>query len=1246
MGQKSGQLGQKRRITSRIKQCQVSLVQLRWDEERQGDRFRTCLKLAEYVNASDSSVKRFFAQKPIKTRVAEAICRALGLEPEEILEEMGLEAISSSETLGSSSQPVLPTHMNRRGSCLQPLRDSSGVSLTRDELLVRDSSEVESLEGEQPAPELQTYLEQGCREMLVPFQELTTNRLIPPGVSLEFDDIYVERGLQQLQLGGDFSKQPTQVLFEGNEITQLTHQQFFDQVLGLGQSPTSKGRHAITGEAGAGKSTLLRKIASKILENHLGFPIWIRLAHLRDRSLSEYLLTDWLDTINTNINSEQLELFLKQQCLEGRVWLLLDELDRMLPSDRIKLLDSMKQGWVKGTQIIITSRTEVWQFVQNELPNFSVYRPVNFSASQLRQFISNWFKQVGSSEQGQGLLHRLENPRSEHIRDLSKNPLCCSLLCYAYGMGRGELPPTKAELYSDYVDSLYDWQKWKPDHSAESKPTKRELRQALGELARRALEEGLTILKEDFIENHFAELDEPLFKLALKLNLIILLGIDPEKPRKNLYAFFHSTFLEYFAAGAIADNWHFFLNPVPGNPAAGSYRLFDGESKWLDVYLFWLGRPDVNSASKSALLKALIAFEDESGFNFYRWRAYCIAAEGLPEFQDCPPSLADEIIGNIVKLSIGVIETEQPLKRLHPSIVTLARTALFGTDANRAVDFIVSNISLFLENEHLQKDIAEILGEIGVGNSKAIQIVIQLLLRNPDKETKKRCVNSLGKIGIGDSNAIYILTELFHQSLGDPTRLGIAEALIKVDPTNECAIAFVLDQKLTKSYLLSILHGVNNQIITNLLIQRFNNATNDSIRLKSAKILSLINPEEVLSYLQELLESPKEEIRLEAAWTLQEISPKAPQAIQTLNDLLSSQSNFLVYRAALMLESINPGSTKTKGAINKIFNSKDVVAIADIARDWVEIKANPYPLVNILLEIIDSSEDLIERQEAARILLKISANDQNVIKSMIELFYRRPDETTHLVVALYLGWIIPASSETIKVLIECLFSGIADTVIWQAVVSLRQVVVERNGEVISALISLLQEDLIDEYLRREVVETLGRIGFDDLNVIRALEKLVDETRDKETCFLAAFTLSHTSTGKSKAIEVLKKLMYSSQSSLFIQSRAAITLCKQLPGDINIIKTLIRLLLDNRENPDWVELTFDPRYRLVQGSIAELLKTLVFTDQLPTIINTIQSYVSREDVVNISLYRPFADEIIWHYAQNLPYEKFYQACRGK
>jgi hypothetical protein len=277
----------------------------------------------------------------------------------------------------------------------------------------------------------------------------------------------------------------------------------------------------------------------------------------------------------------------------------------------------------------------------------------------------------------------------------------------------------------------------------------------------------------------------------------------------------------------------------------------------------------------------------------------------------------------------------------------------------------------------------------------------------------------------------------------------------------------------------------------------------------------------------------------------------------------------------------------------------------------------------------------------------MSANDQNVTKSIIELFYKQPDEETHRVVAWYLGEIIPASPKTIKVLIECLSSPIAQSVQWQAVISLGQVG-ETNWEVISALISLLQKRSIDENLRRKVVQSLGKIGFYDLNVIMALENLVDKTKDKETCFLVACTLIQISTDKSKAIEALKKLIYSnsSQSSSFIQFQAAMALLPQLPSDINILETLIGWLLDNRGNPDRIELDRDPEERCLQPTIANFLKTLVLPDQLPIIINTIKSYKSRQDLASQTLYGLFGYGIIWHYTQNLPYEKFYQACRGE
>jgi len=323
----------------------------------------------------------------------------------------------------------------------------------------------------------------------------------------------------------------------------------------------------------------------------------------------------------------------------------------------------------------------------------------------------------------------------------------------------------------------------------------------------------------------------------------------------------------------------------------------------------------------------------------------------------------------------------------------------------------------------------------------------------------------------------------------------------------------------------------------------------------------------------------------------------------------------------MRLEIIKPGPRNVQKAINKLLKSKDTSIVLKTARQWLEIKANPYPypLVNILLKIISSSENRYEREEAARILLKMSANDQNVTKSIIELFYKQPDEETHRVVAWYLGEIILASSETLRVLIECLSSPIAKSVQRQAIISLGQVC-ERNWN--------------------------GEIGFDNLNVIEALKNLLDKTKDEETCLLAAYVLSQTSTSidKLKAIQTLKKLISSSQY-LSIKFRATMVLWQQYPGNINILKILILLLLDNQGNPNF-RIHPSTKGSLLQETIARFLKTWVLTEQLPIIIDTIQSYKSTQDAGSLTLYEVYGYSLIWHYAQNLPYDKFYQACRGK
>ena len=112
--------------------------------------------------------------------------------------------------------------------------------------------------------------------------------------------------------------------------------------------------------------------------------------------------------------------------------------------------------------------------------------------------------------------------------------------------------------------------------------------------------------------NTLGEPDVPnsLFHLALQLGWLNQVGVDAENRKKAVYAFFHPTFQEYFAALAISD-WHFFLESLflrdPNNRDA-RYRVF--EPHWEEIICLWFGRPSIEKELKESFTEALVGFED------------------------------------------------------------------------------------------------------------------------------------------------------------------------------------------------------------------------------------------------------------------------------------------------------------------------------------------------------------------------------------------------------------------------------------------------------------------------------------------------------------------------------------------------------------------------------------------------------------------------------------------------------------
>ena len=423
----------------------------------------------------------------------------------------------------------------------------------------------------------------------------------------------------------------------------FSQREFLTEVIAQGNSPKNQGRKiAIIGEPGAGKTTQLQTIADWIFAQTEDVAIWISLADLHEKSIKEYLLKVWLENaLNVKRVTPDLEDALVKLFNQGRVWLLLDGVDEMGVKNPLQFINSQISGWVASARIILTCRLNVWDVGKNYLESFDAYRNLDFDSEQVKEFIGKWF--IKNSELGEDLQNELEKSGKERIRDLIKNPLRLTLLCWFWQRRQGSFPETKAGLYKRFVEVFYEWKEWEADCFVTQSEAKKKLEGALGELAVKAIDKNSSRFRLTHREvcQVLGDVDTPLFKLVMKLGWLNKLGVAEENPDEEVYAFFHPTFQEYFAALAISE-WDFFLNHNNENPNPflkhnGKdcvYRIF--ESHWQEVLLLWLGRDDVEDKKKDELMLNLVEFKD--GFqNFYSKNSNLlhIANEARGEFRKC-----------------------------------------------------------------------------------------------------------------------------------------------------------------------------------------------------------------------------------------------------------------------------------------------------------------------------------------------------------------------------------------------------------------------------------------------------------------------------------------------------------------------------------------------------------------------------------------------------------------------------------
>ncbi|MGF1934135.1 MAG: HEAT repeat domain-containing protein [Nostoc sp. ChiQUE02] len=839
---------------------------------------------------------------------------------------------------------------------------------------------------------------------------------------MQVDDVYVPLGLVERKKPskrqGDISPEQGSELYKETEITKtFEHDAFLEEVLKQKNTPKSQGKRiAIIGEPGAGKTTLLQQIADWISrEIDQSIVIWVSLADLRGQELKAYLFETWLTQVAEKTGKAETTKQLKDNFValfnQNNVWLLLDGLDEMSASSGNPLTEIARQfregGLISQARIVLTCRVNLWDGSSNALDDFDTYRSLDFAyPQQVERFIQKWFAAI--PETGKQLCTALKEPGKERIQDLVKNPLRLTLLCLNWQSGEGKLPDTQAGLYQQFVDDFY---KWKKEEFATNSHQRQQLNVKLGELAKEAIDKETTRfrLRQDFVSQFLGDADDKnsLLKLALNRGWLNCVGIDTN--RKPVYAFFHASFQEYFAAKAI-DDWHFFLNHISKNPSQGTYRIF--EPQWKQTILLWLGREEENlKQQKQQFIDALVNFKDGCGKwnredvdqRFYEYRAYFLATTGITEFKYY--SRVDKIVEQIVKWGFGYFNNKKQKWITFTNVIEIeAKSALEQTDRTKAINALVQLLQSNHVTDYTRRQAASSLEKIDPGNEIAIAALVQLLQSNHvDDDTRTQAAYSLGEIGTGNEIAIAALVQLLQSNhVTEYTRRQAASSLEKIDPGNEIAIA-ALGQLVqsttvddyTREQAVSSLGkiAIYNEIAIAALVQLVQSTTvSDYTRRLAASSLGQIGTgnEIAIAALVQLLQSTTVDdlIRREAAESLGKIGTGNENAIAALVQLLQSTTvdYSTRYQAISSLGKIGTGNENAIAALVQLLESNHVTDYTCrlAAESLGKINPGNKKAINALVQLLQSTDEDI-RGWAASSIGKIGTGNENAIAALLQL---------------------------------------------------------------------------------------------------------------------------------------------------------------------------------------------------------------------------------------------------------------------
>ena len=640
-------------------------------------------------------------------------------------------------------------------------------------------------------------------------------------------------------------------------------------------------------------------------------------------------------------------------------------------------------------------------------------------------------------------------------------------------------------------------------------------------------------------------------------------------------------------------DWQYFFNDDRSNLNQGTYRIFEPE--WKAEILHWFSREDVAKEQKEDFIQALIDFDDGCD-DFYRYRAYFLAAEALSQFPEC--SLGDAIVEQLLKWSYAYFRQDKRDWQILPKpLVKTARKTLELTDRKRVIAAFVHLVHT-TESRSILRVAAEELGTLDPGNKSAIA-ALALMPITEDRYGFCPRSYSLGKIAVGDETAIAILVN---------------------------DIKKIPDQKICRhgiTALADIADG-NNAAITALvhLMETTLNKDNCCDAIAALGKIAVGNQTAIAALVKFLEINQGDRICFDAVQALWQIDPGNAAALNRLVYIVETSANAsLINRAATYLLEIEPGNKTASVTLSKTLETlqyHNERLQAD--QSLLQVDSNNQIAINVLFELVknrgQSSEDRYYThyiaREATRSLSQIDPSNQLAINALVDLIRTAHNHFDLNLAVQDLGLFGAGNEAAIVTLIEFIAST------------------------------------KDDYLLCNAAGSLGKIDSGNKVALSRLYQILETTQDESKRLYAVQNLMIIDPGNPKAIATLYQICesnpYQHESILTdtVQNLEQLDLEDKLVKEkLNeVIPTLLRFIQIFQQDDDNKNCCNNATIRLSYESclldIADSLTRILQREHLPQVVITLKDYMSKQFYKSNSYRYEAVFKIIWHCAENLTY----------